>query len=136
MRIQTPISKQSTLYSDFTKDLFLNPVSYDITRKLNEESIKESIKSLIMTNKGERLMQPSVGCDVRKLLFENFIPATTKIAEENIKETIQKFEPRAELLDVSVIGFPDENAVQINITFATILAEDPVEFSVMVDRIR
>ena len=136
MRITTPITKKVELYSDFTKDLYLNPVSFDITRKTNEEAIKESIKNLIMTNKGERPFQPSLGCDIKRLLFENFIPATIKIAEENIKETIRKYEPRAELLDVSVIGYPDENAVQINITFATIMAEDPITFSVMVDRIR
>lgn len=136
MRIQTPITKRRELYADFTKDLFLNPVSFDIIRKQNEEAIKESIKNLIMTNKGERLFQPNLGCDIRRLLFENFIPATIKIAEETIKETIQKYEPRAELLDVSVIGYPDQNSVQINIAFATILAEDPVNFSVIIDRIR
>lgn len=136
MRIETPMSKKQEIYSDFTKDLYLNPVSFDIIRKTNEDSIKESIKNLIMTNKGERLFQPSLGCDIRRLLFENFMPATVKIAEENIKETIRKFEPRAELLDVSVIGYPDENSVQINISFATIMAEDPVSFSILVDRIR
>lgn len=135
MRI-TPITKITQVYSDLTKDMYRHPVSFDVTRKTNEEAVKESIKNLILTDRGERLMQPNVGGDVRRLLFENWMPGSTKVAEERIRKVIETYEPRAELLDVSVIGLPDLNSAQINITFAINMIENPISFTIMVERIR
>lgn len=132
----TPMSKKREIYSDFTKDLYLNPVSYDVSRKTNEEAVKESIKNLLLVNRGERLFQPNIGADIIKLLFENFTPATTKIIKEQVRETISLYEPRAELLDVSLIFSPDQNAAQIQIAFNITTSEDPVTLNVIVERLR
>lgn len=132
----TPLTKKREIYSDFMKDLFQNPVSGDLARRTNENAVKESIRNLILTDRGERLFQPFVGSDVRKMLFSNFTPATSKIIEEYCRDTITKFEPRAELLDVSVLAYPDQNSVQITITFGIETVEDPLELSVIIDRIR
>lgn len=135
MRI-TPITKVREVYSDLTKDLFRNPVNSDITRKTNEEAVKEAIKNLILTDRGERLMQPNIGGDVRRMLFENWMPGTIRVVEEKIRNVIETYEPRADLLDISVIGLPDSNSAQINITFAINMVENPISFSVVVERIR
>lgn len=136
MRLVTPITKQTELYSDFTKDLYLNPFSNDIVRKTNEEAVKEAIKNLILTDKGERLMQPEVGSDIRKMLFENYTIATVTIIENLIKDTIKAYEPRAELLGLSIVGTPDQHTVSLNIQFAVTMIEDPISFTVMVERTR
>jgi phage baseplate assembly protein W len=132
----TPLTKKREIYSDFTKDLFRNPVNNDLGKRTNENSVKEAIKNLILTDKGERLFQPNVGSDAKKMLFSNFTPATTKILEEYVRDTIKTFEPRAELLDVSVIAYPDENALQITIAFSIELVEDPVTLDLFIDRLR
>ena len=89
-----------------------------------------------MIDKGERLMQPNIGSNVRKLLFENYMPGTTKIVENLITETIKAYEPRAELLGVSVIVSPDYHKANINIRFAVKMIEDPINFTIVVERIR
>ena len=58
VNLLTPISKKITIYTDFKKNLEISPVSLDITLVKDEEAVKESIKNLILTNRGERLMQP------------------------------------------------------------------------------
>ena len=136
MRLVTPITKKTELYSDFTKDLYLNPVTQDIVRKTNEEAVKEALKNLILTDKGERLMQPEVGSDIHRILFENYNIGTVKIIEELIKSTIKAYEPRAELIELNIIGEPDKNSVTLWITFAVSMIEDPVSFNVMVQRLR
>ena len=138
MRLVTPLTKRREIYSDILKTPYSNrnPVSDDLTKKVNEEAVKESIKNLILTNRGERLMQPDVGSDLRKLLFENYTPATNKIVETLIKNTIKNYEPRAEIIGVSIVGEPDRNSVMVNIVFATKLVEDPISFNVMIERIR
>lgn len=46
---------------------------------------KDNIKNLILTRKGERLMQPEFGCDVWKVLFE---PMDGQIIENLIENYI------------------------------------------------
>jgi phage baseplate assembly protein W len=46
---------------------------------------KDNLKNLILTKKGERLMQPEFGCDVWKVLFE---PLDGVLVETSIENSI------------------------------------------------
>ena len=132
----TPLTKKREIYSDFGKDLLLNPVSSDVSRKINEEDVKESIKNLILTDRGERLFQPEVGCDIRAMLFENFTQETVDTLRNMVFETIQTYEPRCDLLGVDVTGRIDSNEIRVIITFALINNEEPITLEVILNRIR
>lgn len=132
----TPLTKKREIYSDFGKDLLLNPVNSDVSRKVNEEAVKESIKNLILTDRGERLFQPEVGCDIRSMLFENFTQETVDTMRNMIFETIETYEPRCDLLGVDVTGRIDSNEIRVIITFALINNEEPTTLEVVLNRIR
>lgn len=134
--ILTPKSQKLTVYSDFRKDLLMNPVTSDLTLRLNEDSVKEALKNLILTDKGERLFQPTLGSDVRKSLFDNMTPATVKMIEQNVRSTINNFEPRVTVINVEVIPDYDNYKVQINITFYVRNVQTPVTVSVFLERTR
>ena len=134
--IITPRQKQINLYSDFHKDLTQNPISLDLALKRDEESVKESIKNLILTNKGERLFQPLLGSNVTAQLFENNTPAIIKIIEEQIKSTIEDYEPRAEIVDVIVKSNIDGNTIEVTIVFYVKNVEQPISLSVFLERTR
>jgi len=42
----TPVKRRKSLYSDFHKDLTINPISNDLAVKRDEEAVKESLKNL------------------------------------------------------------------------------------------
>lgn len=132
----TPLKKRQTLYSDFYKDLTINPISLDLAIKRDEEAVKESLKNLILTDRGERLMQPNIGSDVRASLFENATPATIKILEERVRDVINNHEPRVSIIDINVTSFYDENRVQITIYFYVRNREDPLSVDVFIERVR
>ena len=133
----TPLTRRKPeTYSDFFKDLTISPINNDLARKVDEESVKESIKNLVLTNRGERLFQPNLGCDVRKLLFDNIGPDTIVIAKEMIKNVLEAYEPRADVIGVDVIGDLDKNAVTINIVYSVINREEPLSLSITLDRVR
>jgi phage baseplate assembly protein W len=132
----TPIQKKRILYTDFDKELTRHPVSNDVSRKINEESVKESIKNLILTDRGERPFQPEVGCDVRSLLFENVSEDTFANIRTMIETTIQSFEPRCELLGVDVTGRTDSNEVSVTITFFVINNEEATTLNILLNRVR
>lgn len=132
----SPLRKKRVLYSDFHKDLTINPISGDLALKVNEESIKESLKNLILTDRGERLFQPNLGSDIRASLFENATPVALKILEERVKDVINNFEPRVSLIDVDVASLYDDNKVQITIYFYVKNREDPISVDIFIERVR
>ena len=132
----SPLGKKRILYSDFHKDLTINPISSDLALRTNEESIKESLKNLILTDRGERLMQPNLGSDVRASLFENATPVTLKILEERVRDVINNFEPRVSIIDIDVTSLYDDNRVQVTIYFYVKNREDPLSVDVFIDRVR
>jgi phage baseplate assembly protein W len=109
--------KKIEYYSDFTNDFAKNPVTGFLARVTNEESVKQSIRNIIMTNRGERFYNPSFGSTVYASLFNPFDSTTLIAIKESITESINNFEPRAELKAVIVIPRPDELSVSVKIIF-------------------
>ena len=136
VQIITPVRKKQSLFSDFHKDLTQNPISEDLALKRDEEAVKESLRNLILTNKGERLMQPLLGGNIRAMLFENNTPATIKFLQEQIKATIEEYEPRAALIDVTVQSSLDENTINVTIYFYINNIEQPITLTVFLERTR
>jgi phage baseplate assembly protein W len=136
LRLITPVTKRTALFSDFHKDLTINPISEDLALKRDEEAVKESIKNLILTDRGERLMQPYIGGNIRAMLFENNTPAVIKIIQETIRTTIETYEPRASLIDVNVLSSIDDNTVRVDIYFYINNVADPISLSVLLERTR
>ena len=132
----TPNKIPKILASDFHKDLTIVPGKEDISRKLNENAIKESIRNIILTNKGERPFQPTLGCDLNKLLFEGATPQTFDLIKKVVRNAIETYEPRCELLGVDVLGDIDSNQVYVTILFRIINTDNPVSFNVLLDRTR
>lgn len=131
----SPLSNR-ILYSDFRSDFAINPVSSDLARKTNEEAVKESIRNLLLTDKGERLFQPDIGSDLRTLLFEPLTPDTMLLIRQQVEDTINNYEPRANLIDVQVTGSLDNGSVEIAVVFNVINIERPISLSVTLTRVR
>ena len=116
----TPRTQAQEFYSDFSKNLDQIPGRKDLSRLINENSIKESIKNIVLTNKGERLFQPNFGCDINASLFENIDNNTVLILRDNIKRAIRTFEPRCDLKNVEIIADLDTNNLQATVVFSVI----------------
>lgn len=110
------------IYSDIAENFAQNPFSKDVAASINDQSVKDSVLSLLLTNKYERLYQPDVGSDIPALLFENVGPLTSYQIERNILITLSSLEPRVRVTDVSVIDDSDRNHYEVTIQF-TILAD-------------
>ncbi len=62
-----------------------------------EEDIRQSLQILLSTNLGERVMQPTYGCDLQDLLFEALTPTVASSIKEQIRTAILYHEPRIRL---------------------------------------
>jgi len=129
-------TRQKEIYSDIDLAFLSHPITGKLSRKINREAVKQSVKSLIMTDFYERPFKPLIGCSIRQLLFENFHPAIVQEMELAISEVIENYEPRAELISVNVDAHPDSNAMSISVVFYVINDSQPVVLDVILERVR
>lgn len=136
LNVFSPREKKINLYSDFKKDLEVNLLTDDIAIIRDDESVKEAIRNLVLTDRGERLMQPQLGAGIRELLFENLTPATLELIRDRVQSTIEIYEPRADIIDVTASGSLDENEVYVTVRFYISNKEQPVTLDVILERTR
>ena len=72
------------------------------TTKTTMDAVKNDIKLLLMTQKGERLMQPNLGMDIRKFLFEQITEDITIQIENDIVDTFPTWLPFVELREINI----------------------------------
>jgi phage baseplate assembly protein W len=129
-------TQKQEYFSDFLNNFDNHPVNNTLARAINENSVKQSIRNLILTNFGERLYQPTIGSDITKALFEPNDVVTAENITFFIKNTIKQNEPRAVLLEVNVYPNPDRNLFDVNLVFSLINNNIPVSLNVILKRVR
>lgn len=132
----SPQRSKSIIYSDFKTSFQFSFVKKDLESDINEEAVKTSIKNILLTNRGERFFNPNFGSDIRSVLFENYTSATEQIISDLVKNAINNFEPRANVIEVLVKGDPDNNQVYVTIIFSIINKSEPITFEIILDRVR
>lgn len=128
--------KREARFSDVSIGFGLNPFNKDLTRLTDVDAVKRSIKSLVMTNKYERLLDPEIGGNIRAMLFEPMSPLSEGILEDYIKEVIENYEPRAILISVVVQSNFDSNSFIVTITFRVDTSEALQVVDFLLERVR
>lgn len=67
------------------------------------EDIEQSIRIILSTRPGERVMRPTFGCRAHELLFEPRSAATASLLQEYVYQALRMWEPRIDILQVNVI---------------------------------
>jgi phage baseplate assembly protein W len=132
----TPITRNKDFFSDFESNLERIPGREDIARRVNEQAVRDSIRNLVLTDRGERLFQPDIGCDIRGSLFENIDQNTILILKENIKSTIRQYEPRCLVKDIIVNANIDRHEVFVKIIFSVINTNRNLSLTIDLSRVR
>jgi phage baseplate assembly protein W len=130
------ISKAKTVtspdvYSDLDIIFTAHPITKDVTRLLDSDAIKRSVKNIVLTNYYERPFKPSLGGGIRNLLFQLDTDRRLFRARRQLKTTIETFEPRVSNVVVQFSKI-DTNELQITINYTIIsgMPNQQVEFTV------
>jgi phage baseplate assembly protein W len=129
-------TKQKEIFSDLDLGFFAHPVTKKVSRKVNRNSVRQSVKSLILTDYYERPFKPNLGCSLRYYLFELFTPAIKQQMETTIREVISNYEPRADIIEVLVEEKQDDYALIVSVAFMIINDPDPIILDVILERVR
>jgi phage baseplate assembly protein W len=132
----TGSNRKIEYFSDFTTSFAKTPVGDQLARVINEKSINQSLKNLILTNLGERLFQPYIGSNILSSLFELNDAQELNDLEFYIENTIKNNERRVNLLGVDVSVGSNENEIRISIVYNTINSPEQITFEYILRRVR
>ena len=89
--------------------------------KTTIEAVKNNIRNLVNTHQGERLMQPNIGINLRRFLFDQINEEVVLQIQNEILDTLQTWLPFVEVSDIQVSD--DNNKLNVNIIFN--IKQDP-----------
>ena len=82
-----------------------------------KEAIKANLVNYILTGKGERYFNPTFGSGIRNLIFSNINRDSLTDLEFLIRDAIQQYFPKLEVVCVNLKGKPDSNIVTFSLNF-------------------
>lgn len=66
-----------------------------------DDDIREAIRIILMTAKGERVMRPEFGCGITRYVFATVNTATIALIENSVREALIQWEPRIEIIGIT-----------------------------------
>lgn len=126
----------SYTYRDFSLDFATHPVTGDLVMKTDITSIIQSIRNLVMTSAGEFLWAPDMGGGVSELLFEPNDNMMRMQLYDRISQTIQRYEPRVEIVSLDIQRFENGYGIYINLTFYALNYPQAISETIPIKRLR
>ena len=120
-----PVERVSRGFKDISITFQANPLNNDLIAIKNENAIARSIRNIVFTLPGEKYFNPNFGSKISKVLFENIDDITASVIVDEIKESIRNYEPRVNLLSVSVNPNPDENEMNVSVKYEIVGIDIP-----------
>jgi hypothetical protein len=77
----------------------------------SELDIENSIRIILGTYPGERLMNPDFGCAVKRMSFENLDEGNVTRIEEIVGNALIEYEPRVKFQSIEVLSKNDEEGL-------------------------
>ena len=77
--------------------------SGDIELAEGEIDIEQSIRLILSTAPGERVMRPTFGCGIHDYAFATIDTTTITMIEEEVRDALAEWEPRIEVLEVDAV---------------------------------
>ena len=120
-------------FTDIDINMKLHPESKDMVLKYDLQSISRALKNLLLTNHYERPFKPSLGLNLRSMLFELDMTHTS-VLETEIKELIRDYEPRVAITNIMVAS--RGHSLTVLLQYAVGNDPQPHELDIILERVR
>ena len=132
-----PAQRVSKRFKDLSMSFKYNPLSGDLIALKNENAIARAVRNIVSTTPGEKLFNPDFGSSVSEILFENVDDITAVSIQDEIRNCLNNYEPRVDLVNVDVNPNFDENQFDVKITYKIVGIDIPpsqLEFALLPSR--
>ena len=122
-----PLERVSQGFKDISMTFQSSPLNDDLIALKNANAIARSLRNIVFTLPGEKFFNPNFGSRITESLFENIDEISASIIIDDIRESIDNYEPRVELIDVKTFQNYENNAFDVNIVYEIIGIEIPAQ---------
>ena len=124
-------------YSDFDFPFKKHPTTGDVPIKRDVEAVKQSVRNILLTRRGEKFFDPDFGGSLTEFLFENFDPIVEIEMEERIINTLRNYEPRVKVLSVDITDLSHRNALNLKLEVQILSPENvTADIEFIIERLR
>ena len=120
-----PLERVSQGFKDISMSFQANPLNNDLIGLKNANAIARSVKNIVFTVPGEKFFNENFGSDISESLFENINEISAAAIEDQIRLSIENYEPRVELISVKAIPNYDNNQFDAVINYMIIGTDIP-----------
>ena len=92
------------------------------------EAVKNNIKNLLQTNQGERLMQPNLGLNLKRLLFEQINEEGLIAVQDSILDTFDFWLPFVEVRNIEILTNDNDKTIsnsEVRVKILFNIVQDP-----------
>ena len=115
-------NKYSFLGTGWSFPVSFDPLQHEVRLVSDRQDIEESIRIILGTIPGERVMQPTFGCNLRRLVFETVDARLVTELNHLVFNALLDFEPRVNFLGADVVGRTVlEGMIRISIDYSVII---------------
>ena len=118
-----PIERVSQGFKDISMTFQVNPLNSDLIGLKNENAIARSVRNIVFTLPGEKFFDEDFGSRISASLFENIDDISAGLIVDEIRQSIDRYEPRVELINVEAFPDFDNNSFDILIVYNIIGAD-------------
>ena len=122
-----PIERVSQTFKDISMTFQSNPLNDDLIAIKNDNAIARSLRNIVFTLPGEKFFNQSFGSRITESLFDNIDEITATIIVDEIRESINVYEPRVELNDVKAFPDYENNSFDVIIIYDIVGSEVPTQ---------
>ena len=122
-----PLERVSQGFKDISMTFQSNPLNDDLIALKNENAIARSIRNIVFTLPGEKFFNASFGSRITESLFDNIDDITGTIIVDEIRESIETYEDRVQLVDVIADPNFENNSFDLTITYEIIGRNVPAQ---------
>ena len=116
LQSRSVVSTKKRVYKDL--DLtFARAANNDVFKKTDAAAVKQAVKNILLTNRLEKPFNAFFGGNLNRFLFELSEYFDEQEIEDEIRETIQLYEPRARVTRISANVNPDLNDIKVTVVF-------------------
>ena len=135
--IDSNIRARTKPYSDFDFPFKKHPVTKDVPIKRDVEAVKQSVRNILLTRRGEKFFDPDFGGSLTEFLFELFDPIVEAEMEERIINTLRNYEPRVKVLNVDITDLSHRNALNLKLEVQILSPENiTTDIEFIIERLR
>ena len=122
-------------YKDLDLKFKSHPLYGDIRPLKDVNAVKNSVRNILLTNPGDRPFS-RIGANLKPYLFEPVDDITAISIQNEIEYSIKEYEPRVEVIGVTVTPKEDANRYDINVEFKLVNGQEAQDLNITIKRLR